>query len=44
MWILTLDGWTASVGVQDEIKMAREYGKPIKLVDPISLFTETFRI
>lgn len=35
--VLTLDGWRESVGVQAEIAMAHECGKPVKLLDPKSL-------
>ncbi|MEX0937329.1 MAG: DUF1937 family protein [Pirellulales bacterium] len=32
--VLTLDGWTTSVGVQAEIRIAHEYGKPVRYVAP----------
>jgi len=32
--VLMLDGWEQSVGVQAEIKMAREMGKPVTFLDP----------
>lgn len=28
-WVLTIPGWQKSVGVQDELKLATELGKPI---------------
>ena len=34
VWVLTLDGWRESQGVQAEIKLARELGKPVVLVEP----------
>ena len=32
LWVLTLDGWRASVGVQEEIKIAEAFKKPIRYV------------
>ena len=32
--VLTLDGWDQSVGVQAEIKIARELGKPVTYLAP----------
>jgi hypothetical protein len=32
--VLMLDGWRESVGVQTEIRIARELGKPIRCVEP----------
>jgi nucleoside 2-deoxyribosyltransferase len=32
--VLLLDGWRSSAGVQAEIRIARELGKPIRLVEP----------
>jgi hypothetical protein len=32
--VLTIDGWQVSVGVQAEIKIARELGKPISFLSP----------
>ena len=29
LWVLTLDGWDASVGVKAEIEIAKEMGKPV---------------
>jgi hypothetical protein len=34
LWVLTLDGWQQSVGIQAEIAIARELGKPIRYVSP----------
>lgn len=33
VWVLTLDGWSESRGVQAEIAMAHELGKPVTLVN-----------
>ena len=32
--VLMLDGWKESVGVQAEIRLARELGKPVRFVVP----------
>lgn len=32
--VLMLDGWQESVGVQAEIRIAGEYGKPVRYVAP----------
>ena len=32
--VLTLNGWQTSVGVQAEIAIARELGKPVTFLDP----------
>ena len=34
VWVLTLDGWRESKGVQAEIGIARELGRPVVLVAP----------
>ncbi|MBI2191984.1 MAG: DUF1937 family protein [Planctomycetes bacterium] len=34
VWILMLDGWRESKGVQAEMELARELGKPVVLVEP----------
>jgi len=34
VWVLTLDGWRESRGVQAEIVLARQMGKPVSFVDP----------
>jgi nucleoside 2-deoxyribosyltransferase len=31
--VLMLEGWEASVGVREEIRIARELGKPVRFVD-----------
>ena len=36
MWVLTLDGWQESRGVQEEIALARELGKTVVLVEPMN--------
>jgi hypothetical protein len=36
VWVLTLDGWYASIGVSAERKLAQEMGKPLFYID----FTE----
>ncbi|MBN1341571.1 MAG: DUF1937 family protein [Phycisphaerae bacterium] len=40
LWVLMLGGWEQSVGVQAEIEIAREMGKPVRLVDPGDLTPE----
>jgi hypothetical protein len=32
--VLKLDGWEKSVGVQAEVRIARELGKPVRFVSP----------
>jgi nucleoside 2-deoxyribosyltransferase len=34
--VLMLDGWEESVGVQAEIRTAREFGKPVRYLAPVS--------
>jgi len=36
VWVLTLDGWQESRGVQAEIALARERRKPVVLVEPMN--------
>jgi hypothetical protein len=31
--VLMLDGWQESIGVREEIRIARELGKPVRYVD-----------
>lgn len=33
VWVLTLPGWADSVGVSAEVEIAKELGKPVRLVD-----------
>jgi len=40
LWVLKLPGWESSVGVRAEIQIAREMGKPVRLIDPVALMTE----
>lgn len=35
-----LPGWDVSVGVKAEIELARQLGKPMRFVDPVSMTTE----
>ncbi len=39
--VLTLDGWQESVGVQAEIAIARELGKPVRFLEPARLREQT---
>ena len=32
--VLTLDGWETSIGVREEIRIARELGKPVRYLAP----------
>lgn len=32
--VLTIDGWEESIGVQAEIQIARELGKPVRYLEP----------
>ena len=41
MWVLTLDGWQESRGVQAEIALARELEKPVVLVEPETMNDQT---
>ncbi len=41
VWVLTLDGWRESRGVQAEIALAHELGKPVVLVEPDALTDQT---
>jgi len=34
--VLTLDGWRESVGVQAEIAIARQLGKPVSYLEPVA--------
>ena len=34
--VLMIDGWKESVGVQAEIAMAKEFGKPVSFVDDVA--------
>ena len=36
VWVLALDGWSVSRGVQAEIAMARELGNPVLLINTSS--------
>ena len=36
MWVLTMDGWQESRGVQAEIALARVLEKPVVLVEPMN--------
>ena len=40
LWVLTLPGWEQSAGVRAEMEIAREMGKPVRLIDPVALTTE----
>lgn len=43
VWILVIDGWRESIGVQAEIVLAQKYNLPIKYVNADSAFvTEEF--
>ena len=35
--VITMDGWEESIGVQAEIKIARDLGLPIRYLDPKTL-------
>ena len=37
MWVLMLDGWKTSKGVNSEITIARKLGKPVKYICPREL-------
>lgn len=37
LWVVTLEGWKESVGVQAEIGIARKFTIPIKLINPKTL-------
>lgn len=39
LWVVMMDGWRQSKGVQAEIKIARYLGLPIAYVDPDTLIT-----
>jgi hypothetical protein len=34
LWVLQLDGWSDSVGVQAEMVHAKKLGKPVRFLDP----------
>jgi hypothetical protein len=40
LWVLMLPGWDRSVGVRAEVRLAKEMGKPMRLVEPVELTTE----
>jgi Domain of unknown function (DUF1937). len=37
MIVLTMHGWDTSTGVQAEIKLCRDMGKPVEFIDPVAL-------
>lgn len=37
VWVVMLDGWEKSSGVEDEIKYAHETGKTCEFLDPLTL-------
>lgn len=39
--VLTLDGWRQSVGVQAEIEIAGELGKPVRYLSPVGIGATT---
>lgn len=41
VWVLMLDGWRKSRGVQAEIVLARQMGKPVVFVEPDALTDQT---
>ncbi len=34
VWVLKLDGWEKSTGVNAEVGIAKELGKPVKYIEP----------
>lgn len=42
LWVLCIDGWRESVGVQAEIQLAKGYGRKIRAVLPVDL--ENFQL
>lgn len=40
--VLILDGWEASVGVGEETRIAREWGKPVWFLEPEAAGSPTF--
>ncbi|MBX3399531.1 MAG: DUF1937 family protein [Gemmataceae bacterium] len=40
--VLMLDGWRESVGVREEIGIARALGKPVRFLDPVATGSPTF--
>lgn len=40
VFVLRLDGWSESVGVKGEIKLASELGKSITYLSPVRLFDD----
>jgi hypothetical protein len=44
VWVLTLDGWRESRGVQAEIVLARQMGKPVSFVEPRDALTDQTQV
>jgi hypothetical protein len=42
LWILEIDGWKESEGIQEEIKEAYSIGMPIKIFNPLTKKTRPF--
>jgi hypothetical protein len=40
--VLMLDGWAQSVGVREELRIARELGKPVRLLEVDATGSPTF--
>jgi hypothetical protein len=40
--VLMLDGWEESIGVREELRLARELGKPARFLDPDATGSPTF--
>ena len=40
--VLMFDGWEKSVGVREEIGIARALGKPVRFLDPVVTCSPTF--
>jgi hypothetical protein len=34
LWVAKMEGWDKSTGVQEEIRLARNLGKPVTIIDP----------
>lgn len=35
IWVLCIDGWETSKGIQGELEIAKEFGLPVKFITPL---------
>ncbi len=42
LWVLTLEGWEKSTGIQGEVQIADEYGKPVRFFGKEEIMNNIF--